>query len=698
MGRKKKSPELSKASPASNERGEEASPQSKERRLFWIALFAAAAITGFVYLPSTDFGFVYDDREQILQNTRIRLADYPAKAFQEDLWRFRTPDPDKPNPGGQYYRPIFALYLWANWQRFGELPQGWHMLSLLLHLANTLLVGRLALRLRAPPLAAAAAALLFGLHPIHAESVAWISGSTDLLLAIFTLGALLLAFRAENAPSLSWPRRIFSWSFFALAALTKETAYVFPILFAAVRWLEGRERGEPDGKNAARGVFFSIPYGVIAFAVFFARLKVIGFLAKPLTPSALDGRQTLLTLPRVLLEYVSMTLTSAPAGLGHPIHPPAGAASISFWLPLALVAGLAAAALVSRALPLETGLFAAAGIFLPMLPVLNLKLLIPDALVQDRYLYLSTAFAVPALIIILVRRFPLPNLPRGAVPSFALPAPLVLMVAILAIAAGFRTAILRDTFRDEISLFTRATKDAPSNGIFHHRLGLALLEAGRAPEAIRQLEEAVRLEPNDWVNEANLALAHSRAGNFAASADHQGRALDIAERTGETKKEPRFATLAVQRGNVLTKLRKFDEAQGSFERAVAIDPNLSGAYDGLCRLAFERGDNAAAERNARKMIELEPGEPAGHGALGSALTAEGRYREAEEEFHVVERLLPNSVETDIGLAQVYIRTKRIPEAREAVLRALRKEPDNRAAAQLAAAMGIVPSSTTPSAP
>ena len=415
----------------------------------WLAL--ALALTAFVFLPSLDFSFVYDDREQILQNTRLRLADYPAKALFEDLWRFRTPDPDAGRPGGQYYRPAFALWLWGNWQAFGESPRGWHATTLALHLAVTWLLALFVRRLGGGRGAVLGAALLFGLHPIHAESVAWVTGSNDLLLALFTLGALLAAFRPPGHERLPAWRYPLSLLLFALAALTKETAYTFPVLFAALRWYEDGSPNnspatasqpaaeEPPGGRFRRlvvaPILFSLPWGAVAFAVFFARLRVIGYLGKPLSEKPLSGAEALLTIPRVVAEYVAMTLTSFPAGLGHPIRPPAGIASPGFWLPLAVVGLLVAWILLSGGWRRPEAPLLAAGVVLPLVAVLNLRLLIPDALVQDRYLYLATAFAIPAVVLPLERRLPMR--------LFAA------VIGVLALLAAVRLPILRDTFRDD---------------------------------------------------------------------------------------------------------------------------------------------------------------------------------------------------------------------------------------------------------
>jgi tetratricopeptide (TPR) repeat protein len=647
-----------------------------------LAVLAILLATALAWFPSTKFSFVYDDREQILQNSRIRMPDYPKRAFSEDLWRFRTPDPDKPSPGGQYYRPVFALWLWANWQQFGENPRGWHVGSILLHLLVTWLVWRLAFRLARAPAPALAAALLFGLHPIHAESVAWAAGSTDLLLAVWTLGALLAFLRGVDARPLGRAWLALSVLLFALAALTKETAYVFPILFlAAAWWTPNGSEPSRSVRRAFRALLLSLPFFAVAGVVFAVRWKVIGFLSRPLSPSSLDLRQTLLTLPRVLLEYLSMLLVSAPAGLGHPIRPTNGFGAASFWLPLVIALGLLSAlALLLRPWRHSSqGILAVAAI-LPMIPILDLRLLIPDALVQDRYLYLTSAFFVPAVALAVWRLLDRPGGPAPAAPFLA-------AAGALALLATFRLATLRDTFRDEITLFTRAAGDAPDNGIFQHRLGLALLEVGRLPEAIATLGRAVEIEPKDWVNEINLSLALGRAGKLEQSVEHQGRALAIAEELGELATEPRFAGILHQRSLGLEKLGRRGEAEEGWRRALALDPRFLPALEELARVAFERSDWPEAEARARALVDAAPDQPDSWGTLGSVLAAESRWKEAEEAFRKATSLAPERPEGEIGLTQVLARTGRLAEARATILRALEKAPGHPAAQQLARELG-----------
>ena len=105
-----------------------------------------------------------------------------------------------PHVGGDYYRPVFLLWFRLNHAMFGVNPEGWHLTTVLCHVAATYLVFRLVRRLAASPWIAFSAATLFALHPVHIESVAWVSGVTDPLLAIFLLGSFLayLQFREGN--------------------------------------------------------------------------------------------------------------------------------------------------------------------------------------------------------------------------------------------------------------------------------------------------------------------------------------------------------------------------------------------------------------------------------------------------------------------------------------------------------------------
>ncbi|HQR31241.1 MAG TPA: glycosyltransferase family 39 protein, partial [Blastocatellia bacterium] len=153
------------------------------------AVILVLAITLLVFVNSLSGEFVYDDSFQILKNPTVQSAGNIPAMFTQGVWQFMTSDPSK--AVGLYYRPMFNSLLIVNYQLFGFSPFGWHLVSLLLHLAATFLVFRLVRAWDQSREVAVLAALLFGVHPIHVESVAWVSGVPDPLATVFVLLALI---------------------------------------------------------------------------------------------------------------------------------------------------------------------------------------------------------------------------------------------------------------------------------------------------------------------------------------------------------------------------------------------------------------------------------------------------------------------------------------------------------------------------
>src|SRR5205085_1334109 len=215
-----------------------------------IALMIIPAMTFLVYADTTRYQFAYDDRGQIGENPALRSWSYAAQCFTEHVWKVQHPEEN-----GVYYRPLFNLYLLVNYQLFHLNPAGWHLLLIIWQTLVTLLVYRLARRLLKDEATALIAALIFGVHPVHIESVAWISGVTEPMLAFFFLGSLLVYLRwrdgaapSDNTMSEAAASRPAKWlalslGLYALALFSKETALVMPALIFAYEWLFGERAG-----------------------------------------------------------------------------------------------------------------------------------------------------------------------------------------------------------------------------------------------------------------------------------------------------------------------------------------------------------------------------------------------------------------------------------------------------------------------
>ncbi|HEV2762964.1 MAG TPA: hypothetical protein VGV38_08215, partial [Pyrinomonadaceae bacterium] len=192
-------------------------------------LFFVVASAVLVYANSLSGEFLFDDTKQIVGNPTLDSWGNIWRAFVGAVWDFQrdTGTNEIPPP---YYRPFFTVYLILGYKLFGLWPAGWHLLSVAAHAGATALVYFFLKRLSGSRAVSATAALMFGLHPTHTESVSWISGIPDPLMALFFLPALIWyeRFRAGDG------RRYFVWSVaaFAVAVFCKETALALPVFVA----------------------------------------------------------------------------------------------------------------------------------------------------------------------------------------------------------------------------------------------------------------------------------------------------------------------------------------------------------------------------------------------------------------------------------------------------------------------------------
>src|SRR5437667_1016552 len=236
------------------------------------ALFLIVASTVLVYANSLSGAFVFDDTKQIAGNPALRSWGNIARAFTSDVWAFQrgTLTRDIPPP---YYRPLFTAYLTVNYQLFGLWEPGWHLMNLLVHTGATAAIYFLLKRLSGDRVIATIAALIFGLHPAHVESVSWISGIPDPLAALFFVPSLIWYVRYPTEGE----KKVLVASVIAygLSALCKETPLVLPLVFIA--WELGRTQPKRSFNTRMRETIPQlIPYDLMAGAYLGLRFSVLG--------------------------------------------------------------------------------------------------------------------------------------------------------------------------------------------------------------------------------------------------------------------------------------------------------------------------------------------------------------------------------------------------------------------------------------
>lgn len=496
-----------------------------------LALIAAA-----VYLNAVRGEFVYDDTKQILRNQLIQEDRHFWKALTSDVWAFKG---TREEAWSNYWRPTFVLWLIINHRLFGVgSPVGWHVTNLLLHASVCVLAYALLRRLRAGAAAAAAIVLLFAVHPAHVESVAWISGSPDLLMSAPLLGALLcVLWVLENSRKHPNPAADRSASrssatdrsaqaatpimlsvavlLHGIALMAKEVAVLFPlIVFAAVHAKSG-ESDRDAGAHAShamgvrRALLYALPFALTAAAFLLLRMRILEMVE--LKPPWHGGPvRILLTAPLLLAFYLRQCVFPLWIGPSYPLRAVAAddMSPANFWLPLLVVAAaFAALVLLARRDPLRRiGLVL---FVLPLAPAMNINAFTPEQLVHDRYLYLPLLgflmVVIPALTAAM-RRIASQRAERvtlGLCGLFAAP---------LAVQTWrYNTAWTR-----EINLWAWSIESDPTSATNRAEYGRCLMAEGRLDEAREQLDRAIEIQPiTDAV--LNRALLAVRQGRYDAA-------------------------------------------------------------------------------------------------------------------------------------------------------------------------------------
>ncbi len=460
------------------------------RRAAQTACLLGAAVLA-VYGFTLGFGFVFDDHLQIERNPWLRSPDGLRLFLTRPFWGFNR---EQGPLGSNYYRPVFGAFDSLLAHIYGLDPTAFHAASVALHLAVCLLVALGASRLMRSPVAALAAGLLFAVHPVHAEAVAWVGGQPDLLAAGFALIAVLAYLAGKDGGKGFW----MGPPAYLLACLAKETGVATALVLGIVEATEWRRDGSPR-----RAVTRLAPYGVVLAAYLALRIHALGSFAPRnygVTSSAAGAGGYGGAL---LARYLGFLVAPFPAKV-------LAVVTVPPLLSLGALAGLAMAlaALVGLALTAWRGtgrreiVLPLAFLFAFLLPVLRADA-IGGSNFAERYLYLpSVGFAwLVGLLVIRLRRRPV------------LAVAGILVIAGLGLAAAVRAAI----YRDDRALFSAAVRENPGSEIAHNNLGMALYSQGHLEEAEREYREAQRLLPAAVAPLANLAVLEERRGDLPAA-------------------------------------------------------------------------------------------------------------------------------------------------------------------------------------
>lgn len=546
-------------------------------------------VTFAAYFGSLTNGFVgWDDPQLVTQNVAVRTFDLPAIAtdFAQSNWH-----------------PLTMLS-YALEHAIVELdPFLYHLTNVLLHLANCVLVLALVRRLLpASRVAPLAVAFLFALHPLHVESVAWISERKDVLSTFFFVAAALayLRFVETKGARAFW----IPFGLFVAALLSKSMAVTLPVVLVLLDVY--RERRFAWRMAIAKWPYFaaSIALGVVNLA----GQSTTAIVASEPTriPHALGNAW------RSLVFYVDKSIWPSDLSIYYDesVLNVGVAAHVVFFV---VIGGLALYAwkVPARRAPILFGL----AVFLVTL-ALVLKL-IPfgeQSLVNDRYLYIPSIglFLAFAVVIEDVWNKVRTRGTGGRLFAYAAGAAVVLGSAQ---ATFLRTRV----WRDDETLWSNVIENYPTTPKAHEYLAFHYHDTGEMDLALTHMEEAARLSPQS-------------------------------------------STLLMNLGALYGNLQRTKEARAAFERVVAADPNNAAAHANLGISLYSSGERGTAEEHLRTALALDPDFPAALLILGRLCGQTGRVGEAENLLEAAVRVSPWQQEPYCDLIDLMLRTNRKPAA------------------------------------
>jgi tetratricopeptide (TPR) repeat protein len=540
---------------------------TRARAIAWVVAALCGAVAIGIYAPVLDFPFVaYDDDVRLLTNRPIRAGF----TWWNVRWAFSS-------EWDGTWSPLTWISHMLDFSLYGSDAGGHHRTNLLLHGVNVMLLFGALRSATGDTLRPAAVALLLAVHPIHVESVAWVSERKGLLSATFALASLW----CYVAQARSGGRRIrrLCLLFLALSLMAKPMPVTLPLLFLLLDyWPLSRMRGpgNPSGRRLRELVLEKWPYLLVAIG-----FGVVALLAQ--REVGITREMASLTLPArianalftgVLYPWKLVWPEHLASFYPHPSLPggtPLGALPVL--LSLGAIALLALGAWRARQPAPRLGLSWYAISVLPALGIVQ----VGSQAMADRYAYLPAIGIYIAVVWGVAAALPERLRPLRAA------AGLVFCVALVLLAVACRQQI--DVWSSSERLFRHATQTTDANYWMHFKLADTLVDRGRIEEAIAHYRTAVEIHPglaNAHFHLANLLAAE---GQIDAAIGHYRLALDTL---------PRFGGARDALGRLLIAKGDLPNAMAHYQQEARPRPDPVEAWTTLADLLFRAGNTAAA--------------------------------------------------------------------------------------------------------
>jgi tetratricopeptide (TPR) repeat protein len=599
-------------------------------------LIVAAVVTA--YHNSLDGPFIFDDDGIVEKLRNHRLSVWSMMAGST--------------------RPLVQLSFAANYALSGVDVSGYHLVNLAIHVLAALLLFEIARRTLAQRAAdgaraaglASAIALIWAVHPLHTESVTYVSQRAESLAGCFALATLYCVIRGASSTRSGWwyggasVACLLGMASKPVMVVTPLVVLLYDRVFLAGSWRAAWER------RRALYLCLAATWGLLAIVLsgHHESAATAGF-----SMTDVSAAEYIRSQPGVVLHYLRLALWPFPLVLDY-AWPVANDAAGIVIPALAIVASLALVVATFRTRPALA--FLGAAFFLLIAPSSSV-IPIKDLAAEHR-MYLPLA---PLVALLVVGADAAARGARNAAGSR--------FVYALALTGGLVLTVLtvrrNAQYQSTMTMWTDVVSRRPQNARGHNNLAYALFEARRFPESATHAARAVELDPDYADAHNNLGRALAEQGDYERAAQHYGAALRLRpdyaaahnnlgialEKTGNPEAavghyaealqlDPDYAEAYSNRGLALAKLGRFDEAIADFSQALRLRPDYAEVYANLGNTYLAQGNAREAIRQYGNALRLAPGFAELHYNMALALSADGRREEAAAHYAEATRLKP----------------------------------------------------------
>ena len=629
-------------------------------RLHLFMVFSLVVLTAALFSPVLTHDFInYDDTDYITENPKV-TSGWTREGL---IWAFTS------RLHGHWH-PLTWLSHMTDYHIFGAHPAGHHFVSLLLHLANTLILFLFFNRITGALWKSAFLSALFAIHPLHVESVAWTADRKDILCAFFWMVSLWLYYRYTQRPSVG--RYGLLVLGFVSALASKSMAVTLPFVLLLIDYWPLNRFAQPNAvrpqKAEMRWVAGLIRSRFFALAIEKTALFVLLLIAVLITLAAMRYEAPSLKWVVKILPsqvHVSNALISYVSYIGKMFWP----ADLSIAYPYFIN------------IPVKNT--AAAGIFLvgvtvfawrmrlkkpylfvgwlwyliTLLPAVGLIKSGPHA-PADRYTYL------PLIGLFIILTWAIPDVTkrwrnRNIIIAF-------MAIVVLSIMATW-TVFQLGYWKNSETLFRRAVAISDINWIAHNNLGNALARQGRLDEAIFHYQKSLGVKPDNAKAQNNLGAVLTRKGRTKEAIFHLQNALDL---------KPRFFEARFNMADALTRQGEYKEAAIYFEKALRLKPDDTATLLNFGVVRDRMGDSEKAMALFNRVLENDPENYDALYNIGAISGARGQISDALTYLNRALAVKPESEDAHYLAAEAYFQKNDLKRAAAHFTRTTAINPQN----------------------